>query len=238
MNQKPLFLTVAAALLVIGGFFWVMQKRQTNVNQPVVTDPVNEIPVQAEPEVQTNVSDWKPQQQVTKTFKPVVSENGWVWFPIPELGIEIKVRKEVAGELVYRTKEIVTPDRAPFVSVQFTTKGLLDIARKLYQKEFEEDGGYVCGVGSFNAYQSIPVDLDNNEIYEYSKAHGIKLGGSFVWYDSPQSPCVYTPDGQQPNLADAEYEMSIRNWWGRPSSEYTEKQNLPYHLQKAVRKIQ
>ncbi|MFZ1627088.1 MAG: hypothetical protein WAT81_04765 [Candidatus Moraniibacteriota bacterium] len=49
MNQKPLFLAVTlAALLVIGGAFWMMQKRQVAVNQPVVADPVAEPYVQSE----------------------------------------------------------------------------------------------------------------------------------------------------------------------------------------------
>lgn len=61
MNQKPLFLAVAlAALLVIGGAFWVMQKRQMAMNQaPVVIDPVVETPVQTEPESSVDTSDWK-----------------------------------------------------------------------------------------------------------------------------------------------------------------------------------
>lgn len=60
MNQKPLFLAVAlTALLVIGGAFWMMQKRQVAVNQPAVTDPVVETPVQTEPENPIDTSDWK-----------------------------------------------------------------------------------------------------------------------------------------------------------------------------------
>ncbi|MGB4833496.1 MAG: hypothetical protein WBP40_00520 [Candidatus Moraniibacteriota bacterium] len=60
MNQKPLILATAIiALLVIAGAFWYVQKREVVVNQPVVADPVAEVPVQPEPEAPTDVSDWK-----------------------------------------------------------------------------------------------------------------------------------------------------------------------------------
>lgn len=69
MNQKPLFLTVTlTALLVIGGVFWTMQKRQVAVNQPVVTDPVIETLVQIEPENPVDTSDWKIYTNDTYNF--------------------------------------------------------------------------------------------------------------------------------------------------------------------------
>ncbi len=60
MNHKPLFLaTVLIALLTLAGGFWYMQKRQIVVDQPVVTDPVGEAPVQVKPETSVDTSDWK-----------------------------------------------------------------------------------------------------------------------------------------------------------------------------------
>lgn len=60
MNQKPLFLVVTlTALLVIGGAFWMMQKRKVAINQPVVTDPVVEIPYRTGTENPSDTSDWK-----------------------------------------------------------------------------------------------------------------------------------------------------------------------------------
>lgn len=54
MNQKPLFLTVAAlALLVIGGVFCFMSWRPVAVNQPVMT------PAQTDSENSVDTSDWK-----------------------------------------------------------------------------------------------------------------------------------------------------------------------------------
>lgn len=230
MNLKPLFLVATLiALFAIGGMFWVIQNRQ------MVADPIIETPVQAEPEVPTSVFDWKPQQQVTKTFKAIAGEDGWVWFPVPELGIEIKVRKEVASELAYQTKEISAPDRTPLISVQLTTTRLAEISRKLYKKDFEADGSYVCNVGFFGGYMSIPNDFDDEEIYGYEKGHGVKIDESFIWYISPQTGCVIDQTSQ-----DAEYENALLaggNWWGGSKSEYTETQNYADYLKKAIRKI-
>ena len=206
MNKK-LFVILGLSLLLAGGVFWCTMKRQ---KESVV------VPVR---------------QGEVKTYESVKGEEGYVWFPVPELGIEIKVKKDIASELMYQTKEVITPDRAPFTSAQFTTKGLFDIARKLYQKEFEEDGNYVCGLGSFSTYQSMPVDFDTNEIYEYTKAHGVKVNEGFVSYDSPQSTC-------SSNSSDEKYWNYVANWWGAPTSEYTETNNLLQNLQKAVRKIE
>lgn len=59
MNQKPLFLAVAlAALLVIGGAFCFISRRPVAVNQPAVIDPVVETPTQTEPENPVDTSDW------------------------------------------------------------------------------------------------------------------------------------------------------------------------------------
>jgi hypothetical protein len=61
MTHKPFFLTVAlVSLLALAGvFYWMSQKRQVAVDQPVVTDPVGETPVQTEPTTAIDTSDWK-----------------------------------------------------------------------------------------------------------------------------------------------------------------------------------
>lgn len=93
MNQKPLFLAVALiALVVIGGAFWVMQKRQVAVNQPVMTDPVVEVShsLSKEKEIlniqdlvdgeynffQTNTSDWEDYRNETIGFHTKIP-NDW-----------------------------------------------------------------------------------------------------------------------------------------------------------------
>lgn len=102
-NQRPLFLAVAlTALLVIGGAFCFMEKRQVAVDQPAVADPVIETPTQTE-EVekshsqnkekeilsiqdlidekydftQINTSDWKDYRNETVGFQTKIPKN---WF--------------------------------------------------------------------------------------------------------------------------------------------------------------
>jgi hypothetical protein len=86
MNQKPLFLAIAAlALITIGGAFWCMQKRQVAVNQPVVT--IVETPVQTEPETKKFVTDvdldvdhW--QMRENKVFFTVKFPKEWYWLEL------------------------------------------------------------------------------------------------------------------------------------------------------------
>lgn len=76
MNQKPLFLAVAlTALLVIGGVFWIMQKRPVAPNQPVTPDPIVEIPVQAEPETPIDTSGWKTYRNEELGFEVRLPKN-------------------------------------------------------------------------------------------------------------------------------------------------------------------
>ncbi len=109
MNQKPLFLAVAlTALLVIGGAFWMMQKRQAATNQSVTTDPVVETPVQAEPE-----QDFSPQH-----ITPIPGSNQ-VWYEIPEMGIKLLLPKEGAEDTVYKYYAI---DKAVIVTTDPKTR--------------------------------------------------------------------------------------------------------------------
>ncbi len=56
---KKNWLILGTLLLLVGGFFWLMQKRQASVNQPVDTDPVVETSNQSELEAKIDISDWK-----------------------------------------------------------------------------------------------------------------------------------------------------------------------------------
>ena len=99
MNQKPLFLTVALiALLVIAGAFWCIQNRPPMaVNQPVVTEPVVEAPVQVEPQAEPGVNpDTYPQH-----IEAIPENTDEVWYNIPELSIRMRLNKEFAEDLVY-----------------------------------------------------------------------------------------------------------------------------------------
>ena len=92
MNQKPLLIAVVlVALFAIVGAFWYIQKRQGDVNQPVVTNPV--IDLDQNP---TRVPESYPQHI------EVISGTDEVWYNIPELGVRMRLNKEFAENLIYQ----------------------------------------------------------------------------------------------------------------------------------------
>ncbi len=206
MNQRPLFLAVTlVALLVISGAFWMMQEHQVAVNQPVVADSIVETPVQTEPETQVNTSDWKPQLEVAKTFEPVTGEDGWVWFPVPELGIGVKVKKDIAPELIYQVKEFQSSeDNSDGKYAQFTTKKLMGIGEKNGLGTYTDQ----CNIGTFVLYNGVnPADL---KMSKKSGSYVDEKEGVAVIFRSPQSFC------SNKNEADMNYEeYLILNWLKR-----------------------
>jgi hypothetical protein len=100
MNKRFFILiAILIALLLIAGALWCKQYRQPiAVNQPVVTDPVVETPVQVEPENPIDTSDWKTyrNQQIS------------IQFEYPALWGSITMSKEI-GCVDYYAKDVVMP---------------------------------------------------------------------------------------------------------------------------------
>jgi hypothetical protein len=122
MNQKPLFLAVTlVALLVIGGAFWVMQKRQVTVNQSVITEPVVE------------TSDQTESEKYPQHIEAIPGNTDEVWYNIPELGVRMKLNREFASDLVYsysKSNENITKDQQKFTTpfhetVHFSSRSLM-----------------------------------------------------------------------------------------------------------------
>lgn len=168
----------------------------------------------------------------SKGFEVVQDEPDYVWFPVPELGIEIKVRKDVANELLY--KVIEGQSEKDIQSAEFTTKKLTEIGEKNGIVMLNQNGRYNCTLGVFTRYNMPEKEYIamQEEMYGEGNVTPIDIGGYFINYASPQSGCISEAS------PDTEYEQRvITSWWGRPTSEYTETQDFYYHLQKAVRKI-
>lgn len=116
MNQKPLFLAVALiVILVIGGMFCFMSRRPVAVNQPVVTDPVVETPVQPEPE------------KYPQHIEAIPGNTDEVWYNIPELGVRMKLNKEFAEDLIY-SDGMIDDFGKEQTGIYFSTKAIAEAA--------------------------------------------------------------------------------------------------------------
>lgn len=172
-------------------------------------------------------------QVSTKSFQPVSGEDDKVWFPVPELGIEIKVNKDIAPELVYKaSKADWEPEYAKYdiMSAWFTTKGLIDIANKRFGKSIEEDGRFMCHIGIFTRYNVMQKEIEKLSDFSYIQPSVANIDGYFVFFGSSQASC----SGEKEDL---EYEQQVNSWWGRPSSEYSETFGVKENLQESVKKI-
>lgn len=192
MNHKPLFLvTVLIALLVISGVFWRIQNRPPMaVNQPVVTDPVVETPVQVEPQVEPGVSpDTYPQH-----IEAIPGNTDEVWYNIPELGIRMKLNREFAEDLVYGFEAAKGLSEKDGGRVYFSSKAVSNIAPSCAPNK-----GSMFGV--FERLWGIGVDkqhLRGSLIgYHESDSSGqliFQFPEDFILYTGPQDICW------QPNL--------------------------------------
>ncbi|QQR78072.1 MAG: hypothetical protein IPJ68_03185 [Candidatus Moraniibacteriota bacterium] len=91
MHQKPLFLTIIliTLLAVIAGAFWCLQNRPGAMNQPIVSEPVAQAPIQAETE------------KYPQHIETIPGNADEVWYNIPEMGIRMKLNREFAEDLIY-----------------------------------------------------------------------------------------------------------------------------------------
>lgn len=149
MKRTTIILLGVFVLAAVGGGFLFRGKKYT-------TTPVVSVTEQQ-----------KQDQTQARIFEPVAGEGGWVWYPVPELGIEIKVNKDIAGELIYQVKEFQTSEERGKYA-QFTTKRLIGIGEKNGLGTYTE-AGYECNIGTFVLSGINQEDLDM-----------IKKSGSYV----------------------------------------------------------
>ena len=134
MNKKNIIIATVAILVIavlVGVAFLFEKKKNTSVTA-------------------------KPK----KEFAAVEGEDGLVWYPVPELGIEIKVNKDIAPELVYKAQSV---EGDWWNSAVFSTQKLTKIAE---QDRFSQKGQEIsdCNIGSFS---SIVMDRDDQKILDH-----------------------------------------------------------------------
>lgn len=169
MNQRSIFLTVTfVALLVIGGAFWMMQKRQA-VSQPVVTVPVVETSAQAEPE------------KYPQHIEVIPDNTDEVWYNIPEYGVRMKLNSEFADDLIYRFVHEKNTKGEEWDTVYLTTKSLLDV-----------DAGCSDALGAMGRSEGRDGSEKNQLGYYESEYFGqviFQLSQQFIYWQGPQSIC-------------------------------------------------
>lgn len=183
--SKKILVVLAGSILIVGGVFWFTKKEQTSNTIPVV-----------------------------KTFEAVQGEPDHVWFPVSELGIEVKVRKDIASELLY--KVVNGQSEKDILSAEFTTKKLVEIGEKNGIVAQNQSGRYNCTLGVFTRYNMPEKEYIamQEETYGEGSVAPTSVGGYFVQYATPQSSCSFGQNGLV--QADADYEEYLNlNWLKR-----------------------
>lgn len=203
MDKKYLkLLILVAAILTAVVVFLVVQKGQ---NKPVTKDV--------------------PSQKL----EAVQDEPDYVWFPVSELGIEIKVKKDIASELLY--KVVNAQSEKDVLSAEFTTKKLIEIGEKNGVVVQNQSGRYNCTLGIFTRYNMPEKEYTamQEEIYGKGSVAPTSVDGYFVQYATPQASCAFGPNGLI--QADADYEEYLNlNWLKRVNG-------LQVPLKESVRRI-
>jgi hypothetical protein len=193
MNHKPLFLTVALiALLVVVGAFWFMKQRQGAMNQPIVTEPVAQDPIQTEAE------------KYPQHIEAIPGNTDEVWYNIPELGIRMKLNKEFAEDLVYaysKSDEELTKEEQKYTlpfheRVDFSSYSLIvkESACKPGSRaigEIIKESGDVKDWSVVDGYFDSRIQLPN-----FFVVFGIPVG-----QDNPNTPMCYLSDGSRWSLS-------------------------------------
>ena len=167
MNHKPLFLATALiVLLALAGAFWCLQNRPGAMDQPVVTEPVAQAPIQAETE------------KYPQHIEVIPGNTDEVWYNIPELGIRMKLNKEFAEDLVYVYDRRKDDEGEVWDEIGFSTKALAAITD-------------YCSPGAIGAIDRITTVL-KEEIKDNTTRHlndYIRVGDYFYGFESGHDPC-------------------------------------------------
>jgi hypothetical protein len=105
-----------------------------------------------------------------------------VWYPIPELGIEIQIPKDVVDDLVYVYQ--IDPTNNNVSSVLLSTKTLISIDGNNCSPKHSPVGILSRGKGK----QS---DSRHKDSHAGETVAVLSFNSFFIYYDGPQSPCVF-----------------------------------------------
>ena len=181
MHQKPLFLTIIliTLLAVIAGAFWCLQNRPGAMNQPIVTEPVAQAPIQAETE------------KYPQHIETIPGNADEVWYNIPEMGIQMRMTKDLANDLVYECVALRDED------LEDDDCGLVYFGSKLdMQKEQKSisDSGMMFATLSKIAGQVKDSDAYLRSRYESPDEQGQfrQFSDYFLYYAMPVTSCHFT----------------------------------------------
>ncbi|MGB3072831.1 MAG: hypothetical protein WBP40_01425 [Candidatus Moraniibacteriota bacterium] len=181
MHQKPLFLTIIliTLLAVIAGAFWCLQNRPGAMNQPIVTEPVAQAPIQAETE------------KYPQHIETIPGNADEVWYNIPEMGIQMRMTKDLANDLVYECVALRDED------LEDDDCGLVYFGSKLdMQKEQKSisDSGMMFATLSKIAGQVKDSDTYLRSRYESPDEQGQfrQFSDYFLYYAMPVTSCHFT----------------------------------------------
>ncbi len=146
-----------------------------------------------------------------------------MWFPVPELGIKIKVKADIAPELVYQTKNFDST-----VAIQLTTNGLVQMSQKNGLGFQNSEGYYTCDLGRFIKYnESLQEYLSKKDDDYRILGESADFGKFFVVFYASQSAC------SDNNKADMNYENYLsQNWLKRDSNGIRE------NIQQSIKQLQ
>ena len=181
MQQKPLFLTIIliTLLAVIAGAFWCLQNRPGAMNQPIVTEPVAQAPIQAETE------------KYPQHIETIPGNADEVWYNIPEMGIQMRMTKDLANDLVYECVALRDED------LEDDDCGLVYFGSKLdMQKEQKSisESGMMFATLSKIAGQVKDSDTYLRSRYESPDEQGQfrQFSDYFLYYAMPVTSCHFT----------------------------------------------
>jgi hypothetical protein len=111
-----------------------------------------------------------------------------VWYPIPELGIQIELPKNIADEIVYKyTERGLAATVNEETSHGNTVKTVSFSSKKLLSIDPENCSAEQSPLGSVTRHEGRRPDVSSPWWY----VSATQFEGFFVYYGSPQSPCVF-----------------------------------------------
>ena len=129
-------------------------------------------------------------QALPKQQEIPVVEQEQVWYPIPELGIEIQLPKDIADDLVYKYEP--RPDqkwKTPKENSLGITKEALLSTKTLITLDSKNCSLENSPAGIIIREEGKQSDYSDDSLVNQTPA--VSFGSFFVYYSSSQSPCTF-----------------------------------------------